>query len=313
MNSITITVPWFPILVGLGIVIAFFVIRAGIKWFDRGVATRNRHSAEMVAATRKRIADAAKLQIMKNRSAFIHPWEVAFDECQKRKNAMARGWIQKWISEQKNLPPLSCEAAQILAEQLACDSWEEAVPILAPYFDVSSRDERGETASPEEWRRFYSTLDNLQAELPEVWYKFWKELEDYPARWRLFLEKISTAPGKTPHVATRTSLTPEQASLLAKKLGNASHGAELYASILTRYITMEGESCRHDDCTCFICRPKSRGSYSDSRSRSKGRPTAEDVIKNKAMGREYKNEEKVIKTIEKDIQESKIKHATYCF
>lgn len=111
--------------------------------------------------------------------------------------------------------------------------YEQILVLLAPYLDTGDSSSR---------------IDDyiLEDRLPREWYEFWKDLIHYPARRRLFIEKVTTTVTrgrKDLHPVTQVPLTSKQATLLARALGgNDPDDVNRYASDLSQFVVMEGEN-----------------------------------------------------------------------
>lgn len=123
-NSITIMVPWIPILTGLGVISVFLIIRKGMR-------LRSRKREQQEAGRREEI-----------QCLFPSPWDEAYERLIRiDDNPDSRVFLRYWLSEHTDLPRLSREAVHRLACQLTfeyCDIWDECLDILSPYSDVKS-------------------------------------------------------------------------------------------------------------------------------------------------------------------------------
>lgn len=125
-NTITFTVPWFPMLVGVGVATVVFGIRGQVRRVNARSLQR-----------RQKIQDEFQ-------SLFPSPWDEAHKELKRihwkyyDPNARARNFLRHWLSEQKKLPCLSrkavCEIVCMLTFEY-CSKWDECLSILDPYTD----------------------------------------------------------------------------------------------------------------------------------------------------------------------------------
>ncbi len=142
MNSITFTLPWIPILYGLGGISALVVVRSLVR--SRQAAERQKLAAKAEAQGVELRAKKAKLDAQM--ALFSPRWRAAYERCKKHGSyEMSRQWIRKWLSEQDDLPALTCEAAQTFARELgqgpsSSQRWAEALDILVPHFETKGKD-----------------------------------------------------------------------------------------------------------------------------------------------------------------------------
>lgn len=274
MNSVTIMVPWLPIVGAIGAMSGFLLIRQIMRAITSSHRRRKgiRVAASIAQGEKERERSVAKQAEV--RALFSPRWVVAYETCLKFRSRgtgimdahIVRGiWLRKWLSEQTELPALSCEAAGVLAGLLGernSARWSEALTIVAPYFDTGHVPK-----SVPELDSSHCTADwNLCNELPKAWYNFWKELEDYPDRRSLFRKNLGKDGGGTPHPVFQTSLTPKQAGLLARALGGGNkYTAGYYAQDLVNCVVMKEESvpvkssyCNCNVATCPKCLQQQR-------------------------------------------------------
>ncbi len=181
------------------------------------------------AATDRKDAEKAN-NLKKKRALFSYPWDKVYDECRVMSFVGAQAWLRKWISEQDSLCSMSVEAADELLNHVAQEHDERKgfFGLLSPYLDTGCFD------------RYRNIADySLRDELPQEWYDFWQEMKGYPARSSLFGRRTGwySKEGTMVHPALKVPLTPNQAALLSRALGDGHKGStEYYAEGLARCV-----------------------------------------------------------------------------
>ena len=184
----------------------------------------------------KDLADKKALfekELAEKKALFLYPWDTAYEACRDTGTwSGAQNWLRKWIDEQSSLPHLSVAAAEELMSHVSNrknkDEYRACFSMVAPYLDTGYAPHRD-----------FGDY-NLEQQLPEEWFKFWKELKDYPSRRSLFLEKLARYKDQPPHPVFHVPLTTEQAALLSRALGGGNETVtNFYASDLTGCISIE--------------------------------------------------------------------------
>ena len=143
-------VPWVPILIGIGIISAIFVIKQLTSRY-----IRSRKKAQKATALRASAKKREKL--VQERALFPPQWLVAYDKCLTIKTSIqAKQWLKKWISEQSDLPCLSTNAVHEFAIALGRGTTQDKcltireegyLTIFVPYLDTKPQSATADTGS----------------------------------------------------------------------------------------------------------------------------------------------------------------------